>query len=48
MPVIEIDGERVYDSTFIVRRLDEIEPKPALLSPDPFVAAQQRLLEDWL
>jgi len=47
MPVIEIDRERVYDSTFIVRRLDEIEPKPPLLSSDPVVAAQQRLIEDW-
>lgn len=47
MPVLEIDGERVYDSTFILRRLDEIEPSPPLLSPDPAVAAQQRLLEDW-
>lgn len=47
MPVVEIDGERVHDSTLIVRRLDEIKPSPPLLSPDPVVAAQQRLLEDW-
>jgi hypothetical protein len=30
-----------------VRRLDEIEPNPPLLSSEPVVAAQQRLLEDW-
>jgi glutathione S-transferase len=47
MPVMEIDGERVYDSTFICERLDEIRPDPPLLSTDAPVRAQQRLLEDW-
>jgi glutathione S-transferase len=47
MPVIDIDGERVHDSTFIVRRLEEVEPNPPLISGDPVIAAQQRLLEDW-
>lgn len=47
MPVAEIDGERIYDSTFILQRLDEIEPRPPLLSDDPAVASAQRLLEDW-
>ena len=47
MPVIDIDGERVHDSTFIVRRIEEIEPDPPLTSGDPVIAAQQRLLEDW-
>ena len=41
------DGEIVYDSTFIVRRLDALQPEPALLSEDPVVAAAQRRLEDW-
>jgi len=27
--------------------LDEIQPEPPLLAPDPTVAAQQRNLEDW-
>lgn len=47
MPVAEIDGEKIYDSTFILRRLDEIAPQPPLLSEDPVVASAQRLLEDW-
>jgi glutathione S-transferase len=47
MPVLEVDGERVYDSTFILRRLDELAPEPPLFAADPAVAAAQRLLEDW-
>src|SRR5262245_2562081 len=47
MPVLEVDGERVYDSTFILRRVDEWFPERPLWSSDPGVAAAQRLLEDW-
>lgn len=47
MPTVEIDGEMVYDSTFILRRLEELQPDPSLFSEDPAAAAQQRLLEDW-
>ncbi len=47
MPVLEIDGDKVYDSTFILRRLDEMQPDPPLFSDDPEVAAAQRMLEDW-
>ena len=47
MPVIEIDGEKTWDSTFILRRLDELSPKPPLFSEDPAAAASQRMLEDW-
>jgi glutathione S-transferase len=47
MPALELDGERMYDSTFIVRRLDAIVPEPALVALDPRVAAAQRQLEDW-
>jgi glutathione S-transferase len=47
MPVLEIDGERLHDSTLILRELDRRAPKPALVSPDPEVACRQRLLEDW-
>ncbi len=47
MPVVEIDGERLYDSTFILRRLDELVPEPPLFSSDPVAAANQRQLEDW-
>jgi glutathione S-transferase len=47
MPVIEIDGEKTWDSTFILQRLDELQPEPPLFSEDPSVAASQRMLEDW-
>ena len=47
MPVLEIDGERFYDSTFILRWLDERFPDPPLVSRDPASAAGQRQLEDW-
>src|SRR5580698_645802 len=33
MPVADIAGERLYDSTFILRRLDELTPNPPLVSP---------------
>ncbi len=47
MPVVEFDGEKVIDSTFILRRLDELVPTPPLFADDPLVAANQRQLEDW-
>jgi glutathione S-transferase len=47
IPVVELNGERLYDSTFILRRLDELFPEPPLLSEDPQTAAMQRQLEDW-
>jgi glutathione S-transferase len=47
MPVLELDGTREYDSTFILRRLDALVPQPALYAADPAVAARQRFLEDW-
>jgi glutathione S-transferase len=47
MPVLEIDGEPVFDSTFILRRLDALQPDPPLYSRDPELGASQRLLEDW-
>ena len=47
LPVLAIGPERVADSTRILLRLDELWPKPPLLSPDPVIAAQQRQLEDW-
>lgn len=47
LPVMTVDAELVSDSTDILLRLDELEPSPPLLSPDPTVAAQQRNLEDW-
>jgi glutathione S-transferase len=47
MPVLEWDGERIYDSTFILRKLDEAVAEPALFAAEPRTAAKQRLLEDW-
>jgi len=47
IPVLEIDGERIYDSTFILRRLEQLRPEPPLFSSDPSRAAAERLLEDW-
>lgn len=47
MPAADLDGERLYDSTFILRRLDELAPQPPLVSEDPVAAAHQRQLEDW-
>jgi glutathione S-transferase len=47
MPVLELGGERTYDSTLILRRLDALVPDPALLATEPQSAAAQRLLEDW-
>jgi glutathione S-transferase len=47
MPAVTLDGHQLYDSTFIVRRLDEIVPSPPLVAQDELTAARQRLLEDW-
>jgi len=47
LPVVDLDGERVADSTAILHRLDEIAPDPPLLANDPLTANQQRQLEDW-
>jgi glutathione S-transferase len=47
MPVADIAGERLYDSTFILRRIDELTPNPPLISADRAIAARQRHMEDW-
>jgi glutathione S-transferase len=47
MPVLDLDGERTYDSSRILRRLDEVLPEPPLFDRDPQIAARQRFLEDW-
>lgn len=47
MPVVDFDGEKVFDSTLILRRLDQLVPRPPLLADDPVAAAAQRQLEDW-
>ncbi|MDG2005190.1 MAG: glutathione S-transferase [Novosphingobium sp.] len=47
VPVVRFDGQAVFDSTLILRRFDRVQSTPSLLSEDPTIAAQQRLLEDW-
>lgn len=51
MPTVQIgedpDAERLYDSTLILRKLEQLKPDPPLWSADPQIAVRQRLLEDW-
>jgi len=47
MPVLDVDGQRYNDSTFILRQLDALVSEPSLFAADPKAAARQRLLEDW-
>src|SRR2546422_1668965 len=47
MPAVEIGGQRLFDSTLILRRLDQLLPQPPFLDRDPPLAARQRVLEDW-
>lgn len=47
MPVLDVDGARTFDSSVILRRIDELVPTPPLFARDPSTAARQRFLEDW-
>ncbi len=47
LPVLEVDGERVHDSTAILRWLEQRFPIPPLLSKDPKTAAAQERLAEW-
>ncbi len=47
LPVLDLNGEHIPDSTEILLKLDAVYPDPPLLSPDPRVASQQRQLENW-
>jgi glutathione S-transferase len=47
MPVLDLDGERIYDSTLILRELDRRFPDPPLVASDPKLAAAQQQMEDW-
>jgi glutathione S-transferase len=47
LPVIDVDGTRVHDSSAILDFLDERFPEPPLLSSDPKLASSQRTLESW-
>ena len=48
LPVIDIDGERVHDSTAILLRVNELFPEPPLLSDDPRTAQNQLRLMRWV
>jgi glutathione S-transferase len=47
LPVIDVEGTRVHDSSAILDYLDERFPEPPLLSSDPKIASSQRRLESW-
>jgi glutathione S-transferase len=47
LPVLDIDGRRVADSTVIARYLDERQRTPPLYPADPEQAALARIFEDW-
>jgi glutathione S-transferase len=47
LPVLEVDGDLISDSTEILLALDERFPDNPLLSSDPRTASQQRQLVDW-
>jgi glutathione S-transferase len=47
LPVIDVDGTRVHDSSAILDYLDQRFPEPSLQSSDPKVASSQRRLESW-
>lgn len=46
VPVLDIDGERIQDSTRIARWLDEHYPEPALYPREPLDRVQAELWED--
>ncbi|MEE9280094.1 MAG: glutathione S-transferase family protein [Myxococcota bacterium] len=48
LPVIDIDGERIHDSTAILLRLDEAFPEPSLLCDHPRTADNQLRLVRWV
>jgi glutathione S-transferase len=47
LPVIDVDGARVADSSKILDYLDAQFPEPPLLARDPRIARAQRALEVW-
>ena len=47
MPVLEVDGEVLVDSSRIIERLEQLAPEPALFPSDPARRAEVRLFVDW-
>lgn len=47
VPVLDVDGERIVDSSDILAELDRRFPEPPLVPADPRDAARARMVEDW-
>lgn len=47
LPVLDIDGRRMSDSTVIAGFLNDMRPAPALYPSDTRDAALARMIEDW-
>jgi glutathione S-transferase len=47
VPVLDVDGEVLVDSSRIIERLEELVPEPALFPADPARRAEVRLFVDW-
>ena len=47
LPVVELDGRRVWDSTDIIAALEQYRPEPPLYPEDPAELARALELEDW-
>ena len=48
LPVLDLDGERLHDSTNILLRVNELYPEPPLLSSDRRAAESQLRLARWV
>jgi glutathione S-transferase len=47
LPILEIDGVSIPDSTSIALEIERRHPEPALIPRDPLQRAQVLVLEDW-
>ncbi|WP_182913803.1 glutathione S-transferase family protein [Sphingobium terrigena] len=47
VPILELDGAVLHDSSDICRALDKTAPSPPLFPEDPHARAQVDILEDW-
>jgi glutathione S-transferase len=47
VPILEIDGRFIHDSSDICRTLEELTPEPRLIPTDPGQRALVDILEDW-
>ncbi|MFL5894767.1 MAG: glutathione S-transferase family protein [Thermoleophilaceae bacterium] len=47
VPVVELDGEVVFDSTRILRRLEQLAPEPPLFPREPARRAEMDVFLEW-